>query len=441
MLRLNPTQQDVLRIALPVGLESVYQIGLGLLNQVIVGLLGTVAIAAVGLANNVLFIGILCLNTLGFGCAILLSRALGRQDQVAAGQIISFSLLFAVGLALILSLPLALGAQAFLTAVSTNSEIANLGGRYLSYYALSLPFITVSVVCSAVFRAIGRPRIPMLVTMSALSVGPLLAWLLVFPLQLGVEGAALGLLLAQSLRATLLLGLLFFSRYGVSWHWVSRAYFATLLAQMVPLVLPLFVTEVVFSGGSFIFALLVERLGTEALAVFQITSAIEMIFITMAMGFTNAATILVGQAIGRANPQEVWTNANTVWRMAMLVGVGLGLLLALTALVVPLLYPNTTPQVKDWTVLAIVLSALFIPVRSGNMVFFGVLASGGDTRFLLWSDVVTVVLVGLPLAYLLAFPLEMGIWGVFLGRLLGEETVRLAMLMWRYRQGRWFKLA
>lgn len=70
MLRLNPTQQDVLRIALPVGLESVYQIGLGLLNQVIVGLLGTVAIAAVGLANNVLFIGILCLNTLGFGCAI-----------------------------------------------------------------------------------------------------------------------------------------------------------------------------------------------------------------------------------------------------------------------------------------------------------------------------------------------------------------------------------
>lgn len=72
------TRREIAKIAIPVGLESTFQLGLGFVNQVIVGTLGTATIAAVGLANNVLFIGILCLNTLGAGCAILASRARGR---------------------------------------------------------------------------------------------------------------------------------------------------------------------------------------------------------------------------------------------------------------------------------------------------------------------------------------------------------------------------
>lgn len=86
------------------------------------------------------------------------------------------------------------------------------------------------------------------------------------------------------------------------------------------------------------------------------------------------------------------------------------------------------------------LNALFQPVKVSNMIFFGVLSSGGDTRYLLLSDVITVFGVGLPLAYLLAFPLGLGLWGIFLGRLLGEELVRIGMFWWRYKSGRWFKL-
>jgi Na+-driven multidrug efflux pump len=77
-------------------------------------------------------------------------------------------------------------------------------------------------------------------------------------------------------------------------------------------------------------------------------------------------------------------------------------------------------------------SAVFQPLKVSNMTLFGILASGGDTKFLLISDLITVFLVGLPLAYVLAFNLGLGFWGVFLGRLLGEETVRIGMFLWRY---------
>lgn len=434
------TRREIAKIAIPVGLESTFQLGLGFINQVIVGTLGTATIAAVGLANNVLFIGILCLNTLGAGCAILASRARGRGDEPAVSRISSLSLGFAVTLAASFALPLALFAQPFLDGVGASQEVARIGGPYLSLIALSLPLSVLSVVSSAVFRTLGHARLPMVVTMTAVMLTPLLSWFFVIPLEMGAVGAAWASLITQFLRAGVLVGLLFFSRWGIAWSWPNWGEAKVILREMIPLVLPLFITEIVFSGGSFLFALLFERVSTEALAAFQIMTTLEGVFITAAIGLNSAATILVARQIGQANPEGIWRMSGSIWRLGLFAAAGLGFLFALSGFLLPVLYPHTTPQVQDWGFWAIVLNALFQPVKVSNMIFFGVLSSGGDTRYLLLSDVITVFVVGLPLAYLLAFPLGLGLWGIFLGRLLGEEMVRISMFLWRYRSGRWFKL-
>jgi len=434
------TRREIAKIAIPVGLESSFQLGLGFVNQVIVGTLGTATIAAVGLANNVLFIGILCLNTLGAGCAILASRARGRGDEAAVSRISTLSLGFAVTLAVSLALPLAWSARAFLDGVGASQEVARIGGPYLSLIALSLPLTVLSVVSSAVFRTLGHARLPMAVTMTALTLTPILSWLLAIPLEMGAVGAAWASLITQFLRAGVLVGLLFSSRWGIAWSWPNWGQAKAILGQMIPLVLPLFITEMVFSSGSFLFALLFERLGTEALAAFQIATTLEGVFITAAIGLNSAATILVARQIGQANPEGIWRVSGSLGRLGLLTAAGLGLLFGLSGFLLPTLYPHTTPQVQHWGFWAIVLNALFQPVKVCNMIFFGVLSSGGDTRYLLLSDVITVFVVGLPLAYSLAFPLGLGLWGIFLGRLLGEEMVRIGMFWWRYRSGRWFRL-
>ncbi|WP_027891977.1 MATE family efflux transporter [Calidithermus chliarophilus] len=434
------TRREIFKIAIPVSLESSFQLVLGFINQVIVGILGTATIAAVGLSNNVMFIGILCLSTLGSGCAILASRARGAGDGVMVARISSFSLVFATLLSLLLALPLALFAGPFLRGVGANPEIAEIGAPFLALIAFTLPLITASTVASSVFRTVGEARLPMTVTMIALALTPLLSWLLVLPLGLGAVGAAIAALTAQGLRALTLVGFLFFSRWGIAWNWPDLGQARQILGRMVPLVLPLFITEIVFSGGSFLFALLFERLGTAELAVFQIANTLEGVFITASLGFNVAATILVAQAIGRRDDGGTWRVAGAIWRIGLLSAAAFGLLMALSSLLLPLLYPNTSPQVQQWAVWAVLLNALFQPVKVSNMIFFGVLSSGGDTRYLLLSDFVTVFVVGLPLAYWLGFGLGLGLWGIFLGRLLGEELVRISMFVLRYRTGRWFRL-
>jgi putative MATE family efflux protein len=433
-------RREIGKIAIPVSLESVFQLSLGLINQVIVGTLGTATIAAVGLSNNLMFIGILCLNTLGSGAAILVARARGRGDATSMSHITSVSTLFSVLVSLAFSLPVSMWAKPFLQAVGASQEISDIGGPFLALIALTLPLITTSVVASAVFRSTGHARVPMVVTMTSMALTPVLSWIFVVHFGVGTIGAAIAGLLTQGLRAVSLLGFLFLSRWGLRFRWLSWSAAKGILSQISRLIWPLFTTELLFSGGSFVFALLCERLGTEALATFQIVHTLEGVVLMASIGLNNAGTILVSQAIGRRDATAVWQMSKGVWQVAVVASSLFGLLLALSGLLLPTLYPNTTTNVHQWGLWAIVLHAVFQPVRVSNMTFFGILASGGDTRFLLLSDIVTVFFVGLPLAYFWAFNIGWSVWGIFLGRLLGEELVRLSMFVWRYYQGRWCRL-
>jgi Na+-driven multidrug efflux pump len=463
-------RREIIKIAIPVSLETVFQVALGFVNQVIVGMLGTATIAAVGLANNILFIGILCLNVLGSGCAILISKALGAGDQAAVSRIASLSLAVALFVSSLIALPLVLFATPFLASVGADPEIARIAGPYLSLSALILPLMTLSVVASAVFRAIGQARVPMTVTIAAVALTPLLAWWLVIPIQMGAPGAALAGVITQAFRAMILIGLLFtpvkildrkdsspqavpeneasnmspnfdvHNARGIRFVWPDALETTAILKTITTLTWPLFVTEILFSGGIFLYALMVERLGTPELAAFQIVATLENVFIVASFGLNAAATILVASAIGRADRPGIWLMSRSILNLGVISAAGFGVLYAATGFLLAIFFPNTTPQVQSWAFWTIMIGAAFQVIKVSNMIFFGVISSGGDTQFLLFSDFVTVFVLGLPVAYLLAFTFNWGFWGVILGRVIAEETLRVVMFFWRYQTGKWFKL-
>jgi Na+-driven multidrug efflux pump len=68
----------------------------------------------------------------------------------------------------------------------------------------------------------------------------------------------------------------------------------------------------------------------------------------------------------------------------------------------------------------------------------GILPSGGDTKFVLFSHVISSYAIGLPVAALTGIGLRLGTWSVFGSRAL-EEVVKAAMLFSRYRSASWLR--
>jgi len=71
------------------------------------------------------------------------------------------------------------------------------------------------------------------------------------------------------------------------------------------------------------------------------------------------------------------------------------------------------------------------------VIIVGILRSGGDTRFGLLVDAGPMWLFGIPLALLAAFVLQFPVYLVFLMVILGDETVKLLLGLYRFRSQRW----
>ncbi|AFZ67614.1 MATE family efflux transporter [Deinococcus peraridilitoris] len=434
--------RHIARIAVPVSLEMTFQLLLNFGVQLVVGVLGTLALAAVGLVNSLVVVGMVSLSTIGAAAAILAARAHGARSPQAVARVATTAGVLAFLFTLTLCLPAAFFAQPLLLGLGATAEIAATGARYFQLTVLALPFMVHASVTSGVFRSLGQARIPMQVSIFAVLFNGLLAYALVVGLGplpvLGLGGAALASLIAQGLRAALLFWLLHLrpGRVPLSWS-RSLTTWRQAAGQLLTLAFPLAMTQLSWSAGAFLYALLFARLSVSALAASQIVLSLEGVFIVASYGLMSASTTLIGHAVGQGDHRRAQDWSVILQRVGMATGLGFGVLFMASAYLLPHLYPNISPATLQVAFWGIVINAAFQVVKVRNMILGGgVLPSGGDARGVVIGDLIGPFVVGLPLAYLLGFTLELGVWGVFWGRI-ADEVAKASFFTWRVRRLRW----
>lgn len=438
----TPHLRDILRLALPASAEAVIQLLFNFLAQLIVAGLGATAVAAVGFSNNVTLMLIFTLGTLGTGAGILVARAHGAGDRQAVARTTGTAFLLAAALTLGLSLVLWVFARPVLAALGAPPDLTEAATPFFRVSLLGAPLIVLSIVAGNVLRSLERPRVPMFATFAAAAVNVGVGYALVtgsagFP-ELGLVGAAWGAVAGQALRVMLLGAFLYGPRGFIppAWSGVGQSG-RVLTGELLHLSLPLAATQLAWTGGNLLYALILARLGTAALAGVQIANTIEGIFIVASAGLVPAATALIGQAVGQGNAALARERARAVERFGLVTGVVFGVLFALSALALPALYPAVGADVREVALGAILINAAVQVVKVANLVRGGgVLPSGSDTRGVLIGDAVSAFAVGLPLAWLLAFGLGFGVWGVLVARV-AEEVVKVVIFAWRTRKLAW----
>jgi putative MATE family efflux protein len=428
-------RREIAQIAVPVSLEMVFQLALGVIDQLIVGILGAVAIAAVGFANHIIAIGSLTLAMLGTGAAILVAQAQGSGQTQRIAPILSTALIFGVALSFCLSLPLAILARPFLAGLGAEPDIIGAGQTYFQIVVLTLPLTVINAIVSAALRALGQARAPMTITMIAVILNTLIGYILVFGLgpspALGVAGAAWATFAAQGGKAVLLLERLYGRRSQIHWELPSSlAEWHGLSKALLHLSLPLTAKEIFWSGGTFLYTLLFAQIGAAVLAASQIVATLEAVFIVASLGLMTAATILVGQAAGGADMALAQVRTRALLQTGTLTGLICGALYLSTALLLPIFYPQVELGVIHIAFWGIVINAAIHLVKVRNMIQVGIMLGSGDARGAVIGDVAGAFALGLPLAYLLGFTAGFGVWGIFLARTI-EEIIKTIFFGWR----------
>lgn len=411
--------RGLLRLAGPIVVSQLGQVGMNTADTVMVGPLGARALAAAGLGSALhIFAVIFCSGVL-VGMTPVVSQAFGAGEHERCRR----TLVQGVWLALALSVPVALfsalgGPLAEL--LGQQPAVASLAGAYMRALAWGVPPAFVFVAGRQYLEGMGVVKPTMVITFLGVGLNILANWLLIYGVPgwipaMGVVGSGWATTIVRwAMLAGLALLLVRHRRY-LDWralHWrVERA----LLARVARIGAPIG-GQLAFEVGLFSFAaVMMGWLGPVELAAHQVTINLASITFMVALGVSLAGSVRVGHHIGAGRARAARRAALGTYLLA----VGFMALCALWFLWVPrtligLYTPD--PAIIELGARLLFIAALFQVFDGAQVAGISVLRGSADTRTPMLAAAVGYWLVGLPVGYLLAFrtPLRpLGIWAGF----------------------------
>jgi MATE family multidrug resistance protein len=419
--RLAEEVRATVRLAAPIALAQIAQIGMGITDTVLLGGLGRDALAAGALGAMVFFILTTILQGILSAVAIVIAHARGSGDESRIAPALRTGYVVATAMALPLMLVMAY-ADPILRALQEPAGLAGMVGPYdrILLWA-TLPAMWLAVQ-RAYLTAMGRPQLILAVALAALVMNGFLNYGLIhgaFGLpRLGYLGSAFATaitiwvqMLATSLGIAAMSGLKRFHAWGA----VSRRDAREIFHLGWPISVTIGVEILLFASGG----LLAGILGTTALAAHQIALSVGSLTFMIPHALNQAANVRVGYHSG-ANAFRAARRAGFV---AMAIGIGMSLISAAVMIAWPreiaLLFLKVSTegdsQVVELAARLLGFCAAFQVVDGLQAIAAGSLRGLKDTRIPMMLAAFSYWVVGFPTAWGLGLHYGHGAPGIWVG--------------------------
>ena len=209
-IKVDFTKEDLRRLIIPLVIEQLLAITVGLFDSVMVSHVGEAAISAVSLVDTVNVLLVNAFSALATGGAVIAGQYLGRREPDKAGHSGAQLLLF-MGEASILIMMVFYLAKGFVLGVvfgQVEPDVAAYANTYYIIVEASIPFLAIYSAGAALFRVMGNSRVSMLVSLGMNLINIAGNALLIFGLHMGVEGVASPTLVSRAAAAAAMVVLL-----------------------------------------------------------------------------------------------------------------------------------------------------------------------------------------------------------------------------------------
>ncbi len=443
LVRYAPHLRATLAIGLPLVGSHLARMAIGVADTVMLGWYGVEELAALVIATS--FFHLLFFLGMGFGIGVmgLIAAAIAREDEVVVRRSTRMALWLSA-LFSVLVMPLMWFSEPILLAIGQEPVVAALAQEYLRIAGWGMLPVLCGLTLNSYLAAMERTQVVLWVTLIGLPVNVLLNWVLIFghlgAPELGVQGAAIASFSVQSLQLVLLLAYAGWLPSARKYHLFQRFWrpdWAEMQAVFI-LGLPVGLTMVA-EGGLFVASnVMMGWIGTPELAAHGIALQIASITFMLHLGMSNAATIRAGQAKGRGDRDWMRDGAVTVTVISFVIALlAMASFILMPQLLVGLYLDAGAPETPLLIGIAAGLmfyAALFQLADAMQVIGLGLLRGVQDTRVPMMIAAFSYWLIGIPVAYGLAFHAGLGPGGLWMG-LASGLTLAAIMMMRRFWRG------
>ncbi len=429
-------------LVLPIALQNLISTGVSLIDVVMLGRLDQTSLSAASLAGQVMFL----LNIVYFGLAssitILASQYWGKQDRDTVARILGIGLIIGMFFS----------GAAFVCAVSCPRLVMRIwtpdqlliseGAKYLKYVALSYVFAGITQPYLSLMKSCERVKLSTVVSCVTMFSNVILNALLIFGLcgfpALGIVGAAIATSISRGIELVICLIDYFHQRMIPISFKATFGIPRTLIADFAKYSLPAFMNDALWGLAFNMNSIIMGHLGSDIVAANSVVTVVRDFVSVTGFGISAGASILLGIEIGEHREEQARADAAGIMRITLIVGIIQGAVLLVFSPIIPYM-AKISDVAKGYLGIMLLISTVYqIGQILNTLMIASLFRCGGDARYGLILDIISMWCVAVPLGLISAFVLKLPPIIVY-AITCTDEFIKMPFALYHYKKHDWIK--
>ena len=390
-------------------LEQAVILSVNLADNIMLGRYSEYSLAGVAAVNQIQFVLQQIVYAVSNGMIILGSQYWGQKRPEEVRKLSSIAMRVSLTLVIALFIAVSIFPHQTLAIFTPDEAIISEGVQYLSIIRFTYLFFGASTILLGTMRVAESVQIALIVSVISLILNCSINYVLIFghfgAPEMGVRGAAIGTLIARIVECAIYTVYVFFHDKRISMQ--LRDYLKvdrTMLGDFFRVATPVILTQALWGLSNALQTVILGHMSDVAIAAQSISSNIFQLLKVTSIGASTAASIIIGKTIGESKGMEkIREYARTLQIMFVCIGLVLGTALFLIRIPMLRIY-NISEETRTLANAYMIIQSVVLVTMSYQMpVNGGIIRGGGDTKFIMIVDLVSIWGIVLPLSFLAAF--------------------------------------
>ena len=403
--------QAFFALSLPIILQNVISLGVNLADNLMLGRYAEASLSGAAAVNQIQFVYQNILIGIGDGMVILGAQYWGSGRTEPIKRVASVAMRTALIFMAVLFILVSLFPAGAVSLFTNDPAIIAEGTDYLKIIRFTYPLFCVTTILLAVLRCTEVVKIAFYLSLSTLFVNCGINWVLIyghlgFP-RMGIRGAAVGTLVARAVEVLILLYFLAKKERNLRLRFRDFLVWDRKMAgDYYRVSAPIIFTQSLWGLNNAIHTAILGHMSSAAIAANSMASNLYLIVKTVAVGAASATNVTIGKVIGEGSEEKVRSYAKRFQVLFLFMGAFCALLLfALTEPVLSLysFSDESRSLARSFLhILCFIMAGMCyqMPVNAG------IIKGGGDTKYVMIMDLISIWGIVIPLSLVAAFVLH-----------------------------------
>ncbi|GAA0122528.1 MAG: MATE family efflux transporter [Clostridium argentinense] len=440
----NEISKNVIYIAWPVLIELLLGSLFSMLDMMMLGQLpkseSAASVAAVGITNQPLFLGLAVIQALNVGGTAMVARYVGQKKTERVASTVKHIILINMFIVVPIVIWAQINARTIMSFMGAEQQTIDIGINYFRVIMYGFIFQGFNSSLFAVLRGVGDTKIPMKINIkvngfNVVGNALLIYGLLFFP-QMGVTGAGISTLLSHVIALIMLISYFIRGKTKIKIDFKERFYFdKNIIFNFIKIGVPSSLEQLGLRLGMLLYVKIVASLGTIVYASHQICINILGLSFTTGQAFSIAASSLTGRTLGEGEPKKAEQYVLKCRQLGSILSSVIALVLFFFGKQILSLYTKDNDIINSASI-ALKIIAVIQPFQSSAFVLAGALRGAGDTVFPLISTTIGIVGIRVVFAYIFVNFFNLALPGAWIAMLL-DQVFRWLLIYLRFKSGKW----